>query len=439
MNNHWRQEFSHLLAISLGLWVIGWWTGHIWLFLLIGCLWYITRHLYYLYHLDRWLIQSRKRNALLDTWGVWDEVFYELGRLQQRHRKRKRRLAEMLDQFHRSTDALPDAAVVLGTQSEIEWFNRSATLLLGLRHAQDKGQFIGNLVRYPLFNHYLAHPEEPKSIKMISPVNPNIILRVHIVSYGENERLLLARDVTDIHRLEQVRQDFVANVSHELRTPLTVISGFIETMTDAEDACSQQWARGLALMAQQTTRMRNIVDDLLLLSRLESEPLEDSYRTIYVAELLQNIIEEACILSGSQQHHLQITADSEVNLRGREDELRSAFSNIIFNAVRYTPAGGVISVRWYADSAGGHLAVQDSGDGIAAEHLPRLTERFYRVDVGRSRNQGGTGLGLAIVKHVLNRHDAQLHISSEVDKGSLFQCDFPPNLLQYQADFTRHE
>jgi len=176
-------------------------------------------------------------------------------------------------------------------------------------------------------------------------------------------------------------------------------------------------------------RMRNIVDDLLLLYRLESEPLEESSRPVYMAELLENIVEEARILSGSQHHQLTLTTDYQMNLQGREDELRSAFSNIIFNAVRYTPAGGKITVRWYVDENGGYVAVQDSGEGIATEHLPRLTERFYRVDVGRSRNQGGTGLGLAIVKHVLNRHQAQLHISSEIGKGSIFRCDFPPASL----------
>ncbi|MEZ5672183.1 MAG: phosphate regulon sensor histidine kinase PhoR [Thiotrichaceae bacterium] len=377
MRSYWLQELGYSLAILAGLWLIGWWTEHIQLFLIITCIWYIGRHLYHLYYLDRWLIQSRKRNGLPGTWGAWDEIFYELERLQQRHRKRKRRLAEMLNQFHRSTDALPDAAVILGPKSEIEWFNRSATALLGLRYAQDKGQFINNLIRYPIFNNYLQHPDEQKSIKMVSPVNPHLMLRVHIVSYGENERLLLARDVTEIHRLEQVRQDFVANVSHELRTPLTVISGFIETMTDAEDDCSRQWSRGLTLMAQQTARMRNIVDDLLLLSRLESEPVEDSYRTVYVSELLESIVEEARILSGSQHHQLQLIADPQINLQGHEDELRSAFSNIVFNAVRYTPAGGIITVRWYADEQGGYMAVQDAGEGIAAEHLPRLTERFY--------------------------------------------------------------
>lgn len=429
MSSEWQQEFKLTALIVFCLWLVGWWTEHILLFLLLGCVGYILRHLFYLHQLNRWLIRSRKRNALPDTWGAWGEVFYELDRLQQRHRKRKRRLTELLDQFHRSTDALPDAAVVLGIKNEIEWFNRSAIALLGLNPAQDKGQFIGNLIRYPLFNSYLARPEEQKSIKMVSPANPNVMLRVHIVSYGENERLLLARDVTEIHRLEQVRQDFVANVSHELRTPLTVIAGFLETMIDAEDECSHQWERGLSLMAQQTVRMRNIVDDLLLLSRLESEPVEDTHKQVDVAALLSSIVEEAHILSSSQ-HHIQLTADSTLNLLGREDELRSAFSNVIFNAVRYTPAGGEITVRWYVNEQGGHVEVQDSGEGIAAEHLPRLTERFYRVDVGRSRNQGGTGLGLAIVKHVLNRHQAHLHISSEVGEGSIFRCDFPPQLLQ---------
>jgi two-component system phosphate regulon sensor histidine kinase PhoR len=254
------------------------------------------------------------------------------------------------------------------------------------------------------------------------------MLSVSVIPYGDNQHLLLGHDITQLHRLEQIRSDFIANVSHELRTPLTVIAGFLETMRDAED-CTQEFQRPLLLMAQQTARMRNIVEDLLFLSRLESEPATDRGTPVVVADLLKTIYEEAQVLSG-EQHHITLEVDETVIIYGHTEELHSAFSNLVYNAVRYTPPGGDISIRWYQDAEGIHLAVHDTGEGIAPEHLPRLTERFYRIDVGRSRLQGGTGLGLAIVKHVLNRHKGHLHIESEVGKGSLFRCDFSPTMNQ---------
>jgi two-component system phosphate regulon sensor histidine kinase PhoR len=424
----WFQEFWRMLSLTLGMLFIGLLVDQTLLFFLLFCLTYLSWHLYNLYRLDSWFSKGKKIYPP-EAPGIWGEVFYHFYRLQQRNRKRKRKLGEMLKRFQESTAAMPDATVVLGPNYEIEWFNKAACQLLGLQSPRDRGQPITNLIRYPSFYRYLANDNlENTTIKFVSPSHPEIMLSVSVIPYGDNQHLLLGHDITQLHRLEQIRSDFIANVSHELRTPLTVIAGFLETMRDAED-CTQEFQRPLLLMAQQTARMRNIVEDLLFLSRLESEPATDRGTPVVVADLLKTIYEEAQVLSG-EQHHITLEVDETVIIYGHTEELHSAFSNLVYNAVRYTPPGGDISIRWYQDAEGIHLAVHDTGEGIAPEHLPRLTERFYRIDVGRSRLQGGTGLGLAIVKHVLNRHKGHLHIESEVGKGSLFRCDFPHTMSQ---------
>jgi len=437
-NYPWLKEAINFTGLSGLMLIMGIISGQITLALLIACWLYMGWHWYNLYRLEMWF-HMRKKAPVLHASGIWGDVFARVYRLQQRNRKRKRKLSSILKRFRRSTEAMPDGAVILGPSYEIEWFNRASQQLLGLQSPQDKGKLIVNLIRYPNFSRYLQHhPEQGNdSLEFASPIDPNLMLRVSIVPYAGNQHLMLIRDITQLHRLEQVRRDFIANVSHELRTPLTVITGFVETMQDTEDACAQQWERPLMLMAQQADRMRSIVDDLLLLSRLESEQPLSMLQPVRVADLLYSICEEAKVLSGEQAHHISLDADASLAIYGNRDELRSAFSNLVFNAVRYTAAKGEIAVCWYADAEGVHFCVKDTGEGIAAEHIPRLTERFYRVDVARSRSQGGTGLGLAIVKHVLNRHEGHLHITSELGKGSTFCCNFPyqvPSGLQHDKE-----
>lgn len=427
MYTAWIQEFWRLLGLILGMLLIGLLAGQTFLFLFLAGFIYLGWHLYNLYRLDRWFTHSKKFYPP-EAPGIWGEVFYHFYRLQQRNRKRKRKLTSMLKRFQKSTAAMPDATVVLGKNYEIEWFNQAARDLLGLQYPQDRGKAITNIIRSPIFGQYIANSDDKTSIKLTTFANPNIMLTIRIVPYANRQHLLLARDITQIHRLEQIRRDFIANISHELRTPLTVINGFIETLCDSKDDYPKQWERPLLLMAQQTARMRNIVEDLLLLSRLESEPTIEQEQPIVVANMLKTICEDARLLSGDKNHHLTLEADEDLIINGHAKELHSAFSNLVFNAVRYTPTGGNIKIRWYNDAQGRHFEVSDSGEGIAPEHLPRLTERFYRIDIGRSRSQGGTGLGLAIVKHVLNRHNGQLRIESTPGEGSTFWCDFPDNL-----------
>jgi two-component system, OmpR family, phosphate regulon sensor histidine kinase PhoR len=419
----WVQEFWRMLGLTLSMLLIGFIVSQTFVFFFLACFSYLSWHLYNLYRLEQWFSQGKKFEPP-EAPGIWGDVFYHFYRLQQRNRKRKRKLADMLKRFQESTAAMPDATVVLGPRYEIEWFNKAAIQLLGLQSPRDRGQPITNLIRYPSLHHYLTQANfENTAIKFVSPSHPSMMLSVSVIPYAETQHLLLARDITHLYRLEQIRSDFIANVSHELRTPLTVISGFLETLQDTQT--SQEWERPLLLMAQQTARMRNIVEDLLLLSRLELEENSNGGGMVEVDEMLRSICEEAKILSGEQHHQITLAVEKDLIIYGHSEELRSAFSNLVFNAVRYTPTGGEIAIRWYSDGEGTHFAVSDTGEGIAPEHLPRLTERFYRVDVGRSRHQGGTGLGLAIVKHVLSRHHGQLHIESQLGQGSLFRCDFP--------------
>ncbi len=427
------RELWFIGVFALLLLLIGIIAGHPALLLLLGALAYLTWHLLRLLRMIRWLSEGRKFHPP-DAPGIWNELHYELYRLQQRHRKRKHKLTGLLARYQETAAALPDATVVLGQRGECEWWNDTATRLIGLHSPQDVGQRIDNLVRFPAFTQYLASGNYTEKVNIPSPINGQILLAIHIVPYGRNQRLLVARDVTQIERLEEIRRDFVANVSHELRTPLTVISGFLETLLDSEEALDEDLRRPLQQMQEQSQRMQRIVEDLLLLARLEGYGEKLRSDPVDVPRLLAMLRDDAVVLSGTKAHRIDLEIEAKLWLSGNEDELRSAFSNLIYNAVRYTPAGGLILIHWFADEAGAHLTVKDSGSGIAPHHLPRLTERFYRVDVGRSRERGGTGLGLAIVKHALQRNDAQLVVTSELGKGSVFRCDFPPERILRRSE-----
>lgn len=420
----WRREIWKAIGLLVAALLLGAGIGHMALFLLGATVIYLATHLYNLHRLEHWL-RIRRRYRPPDAGGVWGDVFHELYRLQQRNRRRKRRLAQFLDRFEQVFGALPDATVVLGPDHTIQWANGAAARLLNLRWPQDSGRRIQNLVRIPLFLEYMERGEYTEPLEIPSPADGDVRLSLRLIPYGRNQLLLVARDMTRIHCLEQVRRDFVANVSHELRTPLTVMRGYLETIEGAGDEMPESWREPVAVMGQQVTRMQRIVEDLLLLARLEAEPVNVGVRVVKVAPMLAQLREEARVLSGTHAHRIELEADGELCLRGEEHVLRGAFANVLFNAVQYTPEGGTIRMRWYADAEGAHFEVEDNGIGVPPTHIPRLTERFYRVDKGRSRATGGTGLGLAIVKHALHRHDGRLRVRSEVGVGSTFSCDFP--------------
>lgn len=428
MFNPWSAELRRLSILLLFAVILGLLSGQVVLFLLLVVSGYLGWHLQHLYRLYAWL-QNGRSFTPPEASGIWGDVFNLIYRSQLRHRKRKKRLTGLIKRFQEATAAMPDATVILDADGVIEWFNGAAQPLLGLQPGRDVGQRLLNLIRNPEFRRFLVMGAPNEPIRLPSPVDETTTLNFRVVPYGTDRRLLLARDVSQQQRLEQMRRDFVANVSHELRTPLTVVSGFLETLLDERDELPSHLARSLVLMDQQAGRMRHIVEDLLLLSRLESDTNRPSRESVAVGVMLKMVEEGVAPLAEEKQQRLSFECDTELWVYAAEKELYSAFSNLIINAVRYTPEGGVITVRWYRDERGAHFEVEDTGPGIAPQHIPRLTERFYRVDVGRSRESGGTGLGLAIVKHVLSRHNATLRISSALNRGSTFSCDFPEEMI----------
>lgn len=381
-----------------------------------------------------WLQQSDNSPEPPESSGHWGEVFDELSRQQKRQLTRETRLRGIISRFQQSSSAIPDAIVIIDGQNNLEWWNDSANRLLGLDESTDRGKPLMNLLRDPRFIRYFKRGQYAEPITLSSPISADMKLEYQIIRFGENDRLLAARDITRLMRLEQTRQDFVANASHELRTPLTVIRGYLETFLDQE--LPRPLQRGLGTMEQQARRMENLVSDLLLLSRLESSQQIHDEHPIRIDQVLQQILEGAEQLAEGRNHQFKLEIDQLHDLAGQEIELHSAFSNLVYNAVRYTPIDGQIRIRWWVDSEGGHFSVKDNGPGIESIHLPRLTERFYRIDESRSSASGGTGLGLAIVKHVLARHGGQLTIKSKVGKGSTFACHFPPEMI---VPITRNE
>mgnify|MGYP001828951142 FL=1 len=424
LTNPWKDEIRRIAGLLLFGLLLGALFGSLTVALLLIFITYLGWHLYNIYRLVRWLRES-KSSQLPEASGIWNEVFEQIFRLQQRNRKRKRNLRRMLKRFHKITVALPDATVELRPNSdEIEWWNNAASRYLGFEYPRDVGQRISNLIRNPEFLACLEAGDEQGEIEMQSTVSDSITLRVRVIRYSGNRRLLVARDVTRLQSLERTRQDFVANVSHELRSPLTVVSGYLETLLDED--INKMFSAQLNSMLSQTERMNRIVDDLMLLSRLESEDPGQNIEEVHVPRVIDVIADHARALSGCAEHVIEIDIDNGLCIKGYESELYSAFSNLVFNAVRYTPDGGRIQIAWKKINGEPVFSVTDSGGGIAPHHIPRLTERFYRVDTGRSRASGGTGLGLAIVKHVLLRHQGRLEIESELGKGSTFSCHFSP-------------
>lgn len=428
MPQPWRVLLRRQGVLLLTAMILGWMLGQLQLTLLLAALGSLAWHLWQLYRVDRWL--SGPREASPPSAGlVWEGITDRFVRLRRQSRKRKRKLSRLLRQFQQATAALPDAAVVLSEDDKMLWCNGASQALLGLSPTRDVGLPIIHLLRQPDFVAFLTQRRQSDSVEFPSPTLEAPLLSARIVPYGKKQRLLLVTDISRVRRLEQMRREFVANVSHELRTPLTVITGYLETLLDSDSPALLEWDQPLHCMQQQSRRMLHIIEDLLTLARLESQKEQRmQFKPVAVPTLLVDIADDASVLSGDQGHQITVIADPALRILGHEKDLRSAFANLVFNAVRYTPPGGQIEVRWFADAKGIHLAVEDNGEGIAPQHLSRLTERFYRVNRDRSRGSGGTGLGLSIVKHILNNHGGQLRIKSELGIGSVFTCDFPSEL-----------
>ena len=434
MNQNWHGTLiRHLLLLVAACLVVGLISGYYGWSLAIGLAFYLGWTLKQLLRLHEWLRQHKPDEAPPDGYGLWGEVFDSIYHLQRRDQRVRGRLQAVIDRVQESTAALKDAVIMLDSDGNLEWWNLAAETLLGLKTPQDSGQPVTNLVRHPRFKEYFEQDNYAEPLDIPSPVNDHLRIQLYITRYGNNEHLMLVRDVTRLHQLEQMRKDFIANVSHELRTPLTVICGYLETLLDNVDDVNPRWKRPLSQMQQQGERMQTLLNDLLLLAKLEATDYPSDNQPVPIDSLLRTIKNDAQALSGQRNQTITLDVEADIALKGSETELRSAFSNLVFNAVKYTQDGGHIRIRWWSDGSGAHLSVQDSGVGIDSKHLPRLTERFYRVDSSRNASTGGTGLGLAIVKHVLQRHGAALRIDSALGAGSRFSITFPANRLRMWA------
>ncbi len=428
MRNSWVTELWRIAGLLILAVIIGLIFDIVTIMLMIVLAGYLGWSLHNLRTLWRWLVKGKKYSPPASV-GIWGDVFTEIYRLQKRNKKRHKRLVNLLARFRETTEAMPDGVVVMQANGTIEWWNEIGGKMLDLKYPQDVGQRITNLVRTPEFQYFYEHTEWDERFSFPAPGDGNKIISIRITPYGQDQSLLMARDVTLLERVEQIRRDFVANISHELRTPLTVMTGFLEAMASDEVIDEKTRKRSIELMQQQSKRMHRLVEDLMLLSKLENEQKPVKHEVIHVPQLLVTLKEEAEMISGERKHIVTVNADDELYIYGDTKELDSAFSNLVINAVNYTPDGGDINMRWYQDEDGAHFEVSDSGIGIPSHHIPRLTERFYRVDVARSRETGGSGLGLAIVKHALSRHKANLRIDSEVGRGTTFICDFPKDAI----------
>ncbi|UOA06884.1 phosphate regulon sensor histidine kinase PhoR [Methylobacter sp. S3L5C] len=416
----WQKEITRLLLLLLATAIFGALTGVFLPILLLLMVGIIVRQVIQINQFEKW-ISTGGRGKYPKATGIWEEIYYHIYRIKKDEKRRKKKLGKMIDQFRQSTEALPDAAIVLGIDDEIDWANKAARDVFGLQQS-DKGQRIPNLIRFPEFIGYLKSGDYKESVILPSPIDNRITLEVRIIPYGAGLRLLLAQDVTQLKKMERMRKDFVANVSHELRTPLTVLKGYLETLQDLDDENSPLLTNSFQQMLGQTERMQHLVDDLLLLARLETQ--QKKTKCVNVPELLSQICKEGDTLENASRR-IELTLETPVHIRGEEQELRSAFTNLLSNALKYSPENSLVKVRWYQDNVSIILAIEDQGEGITKAELPRITERFYRIETKRLKKVNGTGLGLAIVKHVLMRHDAHLNITSELGKGSCFSCRFP--------------
>ncbi|XZG69970.1 phosphate regulon sensor histidine kinase PhoR [Chitinibacteraceae bacterium HSL-7] len=379
-------------------------------------------HLYNLGRLLRWL-DAPNADDVPASVLLWQDVFDRLYQQYRHQRKNQDKLTHTLDRFMSAGEALPDGMAILDEHDRLEWCNPAAAAHLGMDRYADVWQVITNIVRQPSLREYLKMQDysHPLTLRTMRPIEQ--VLSIQLVPFDSTRKLLLSRDITQLERVQTVHRDFVANVSHELRTPLTVVGGFAETLLDMPDMDAATRSNQLKLMVEQTARMQRLVEDLLTLSKLENG-VQLKEEDVDVPQLVQMLRTEAEGLSMGR-HTIQIGAIAPMSLIGNHDELHSALGNLVSNAIRYTPAGGTITLSWLLDGDAPQFVVKDTGLGIAPEHIPRLTERFYRVDRGRSRSTGGTGLGLAIVKHILQRHQGQLVIRSRVGEGSEFAARFP--------------
>ena len=422
-----KQDLRLLLFFLLIASLIGFGVGYFWSCVFIAFVVFFALQLRSLYLVNDW-ISNRPYDVPPNLNGIWGALLFNVYRAQRQERIVQAEMVGLIDRAQSSLVALAEAVVLIDDQHQIEWWNPAAEKLLGISPL-DRGRNLLAILRQPNFIEYFKHSDQaPDGIRLQVKMDEEHYVQVKLTRFGGESRLLVAYDITRMHNLEQMRKDFVDNISHELRTPLTVLSGYIETFTDQDDI-TPRWKRAFTQMQSQTKRMNALVNDLLLLSNLENNKKVAKNQIIDMANLMNQIFDDARAYNLDYGHTLNLDIDSHCDLIGSDMEIASAFSNLITNAIKYTPKGGIITIGWHEDGDHAYFTVQDTGIGINPKHLPRLTERFYRVDSARSRQTGGTGLGLAIVKHVLMQHGAYLEISSKENEGSSFTAVFPKERL----------
>jgi two-component system phosphate regulon sensor histidine kinase PhoR len=418
---------ARLIVAAIAVVVVGWFLGHPLATPLFALAAYGIWNLFNVFRLQRWL--QSPESEVPQSFGVWSEIFDRISKLDKTSQKQKEQYRAMIRDFQSLTDALPDATLVIDRNGCITWFNNSARTMLGLKTPEDQGQPVTNLLRGSDFANWLAVQGEVKSrLEMASPADENTWFNISAVDYREGQRLLILQDITEVHNINQIRRDFVANIYHELRTPLTVLLGYLEMLQDkAADSPDV-----VDKMKAQALQMRELLSDLLELSRLQRDRIVGEEEVIDVPAMLAQLREQLDEIS-RKRHRIDFDIEGGLHLRGIAADLESAFRNLLVNAANYTPDGGRISVRWEYSPDGASFSVADTGIGIPQRDIPRLTERFYRVATDRARTSGGTGLGLSIVKHVLNAHQAKLRITSELGEGSEFKCVFPEERVRVQT------
>lgn len=430
----WRFHAGRAFLLAIAALAVGWLTGFPHIVLGLVALAYVAWQ-----SLNLWKLYQWTRNPVDDipqSYGLWADIYDGISHLAVRNQRQREKYRTMITEFQGLTNAFPDATLAIDENDMITWFNQAAESLLDLRNPGDLGQPITNLLRDPAFADWLAVQGEVTSpLEMPAPRGDPRWLTVNAAAFRDGQRLVVLRDTTEVHNVERIRRDFVANISHELRTPLTVVQGYLELL---DQHPSEDVARAVSKMLNQTGHMQSLLDDLLELSRVQSAELKGDEEVVNIAAMLMQLKEQALELS-RDEHDLQFEVDRELHLAGVAADLESAFGNLIGNAVKYTPAGGAIKVTWQNSPDGPRFQVADSGVGIPARDLPRITERFYRVGSDRGRQTGGTGLGLAIVKHVLNAHQAELGIESELGEGSTFTATFPANRVRVEVPKAANE
>ena len=429
----WSRTLLRICIYILTVVVFGLFIDQLLFTLLIAFVVLVGFNYFHLYRLTKWLWQSRAMTPPQAS-GIWHHIYEGVYYLQRRNRTKRKNLGELIKRFREGSEALPDAIVVIDKQARIMWCNKNARIELGLKWPDDNGRRIDNLIRHPMFIEFLHEGDYQHPIEIPAPTNPNKIFEYRVMEYGEDQLLLIIRDVSRVSQLEEMRKDFVANVSHELKTPLTVINGYLEVLDTTTDDSSPIMKKALSEMGSQTKRMQTLIEDLLILSRIESSSDRIFENVVDMPKMLNQVELEANALNKNKQHKIVFQIDKELMIYGVETELRSACSNLVFNAIHYTPDAGKIKVEWKRVANVAEFSVIDNGDGIEDKHIRRLTERFYRVDKARSRKTGGSGLGLSIVKHVLHHHNTSLDVKSGVGNGSVFSFKIPEELITNEVD-----